>query len=395
MTTALPKTTAPRVSLWRLLTVILFSRTVLDTAYRAVYPFLPFIAADLGVSLAEAARIIQARNLIGFLAPVFGPLSDRFGRRVVMLAGAALIALACLALLFVAPLWFVIAAAVFVSVGVVLFVPAQQASLGDEVPYAQRGRAMAIGELSWSGAALLGLPLVGLVLASFGWRAAFGVLGVLSVGAFLVIWFGLPRVEHRSQHAHATSGGIRALMRVPTAWAVVGVTFLIAIANENINVVFGTWMNQSFGLDAVAIGLVASAIGGAELGAELFAVGFVDRLGKWRTVLASLIVGGLSYLLLPFLGRNAWTGTFGLVLVFFFFELAVVAGLPLYTEIFPHARGLVMSLEVAAFSLGRAVGSFIAPALFLQYGFAMVSIICAAALAAAVLLWVLGVRERQ
>ena len=123
MTTALPKTAAPRVSLWRLLTVILFSRTVLDTAYRAVYPFLPFIAADLGVSLAEAARIIQARNLIGFLAPVFGPLSDRFGRRVVMLGGAALIALACLALLFVAPLWFVIAAAVLVSVGGVASLP--------------------------------------------------------------------------------------------------------------------------------------------------------------------------------------------------------------------------------------------------------------------------------
>lgn len=395
MTAALPKTTAPRVSLWRLLAVILFSRTVLDTAYRAVYPFLPFIAADLGVSLAEAARIIQARNLIGFLAPVFGPLSDRFGRRVVMLAGAALISLACLALLFIAPLWFVVAASVLISIGIVLFVPAQQAYLGDEVPYAQRGRAMAFGELSWSGAALIGLPLVGLVLAWFGWRAAFGVLGVLSVAAFLVVWFALPRVEHRAQHEHPTRGGIRALMRVPIAWAVVGVTFLIAIANENINVVFGTWMNQTFGLDAVAIGLVASAIGGAELGAELFAVGFVDRLGKWRTVLASLIVGGLSYLLLPFLGRNAWTGTFGLVLVFFFFELAVVAGLPLYTEIFPHARGLVMSLEVAAFSLGRAVGSFLAPALFLQSGFAMVSFLSATALVAAVLLWILIVRERQ
>ncbi|MBI4670926.1 MAG: MFS transporter [Chloroflexi bacterium] len=184
-------------------------------------------------------------------------------------------------------------------------------------------------------------------------------------------------------------------MRVPTAWAVIGVTFLIAIANENINVVFGAWMNQAFGLDAVALGLVASAIGGAELGAELFAAGFVDRLGKWRTVLASLIFGGLAYALLPLLDRNAWFGTFGLMLVFFLFELAVVAGLPLYTEIFPHARGLVLSLEVASFSLGRAVGSFVAPALFTRYGFAAVCFLSGAALVAAILIWILVVREQQ
>ncbi|MBI4670927.1 MAG: MFS transporter [Chloroflexi bacterium] len=187
MTAALPKTTAPRVSLWRLLTVILFSRTVLDTAYRAVYPFLPFIAADLGVSLEAAAQIIQARNLVGFLAPVFGPLSDRFGRRIVMVAGAGLISLACLTLLFVAPLGLVIAAMVIISIGIILFVPAQQAYLGDEVPYAERGRAMAFGELSWSGAALVGLPLVGLIVRWFDWRTAFGVLGILCVAAFLVV----------------------------------------------------------------------------------------------------------------------------------------------------------------------------------------------------------------
>jgi predicted MFS family arabinose efflux permease len=395
MSSAVPATAAPRVSLWRLLTVILFSRTVLDTAYRAVYPFLPFIAADLGVPLQAAAEIIQARNLIGVFAPVLGPLSDRFGRRVVMLAGIAVIALACLMLLPVAPFWFVIGAMIMISFGVILFVPAQQAYLGDKVPYAQRGRAMAFGELAWSAAALFGLPFVGIILTWAGWRAAFGVLGVLGAAAFVLIWMGLPRVEHHTRHALENGGGLRVLARMPMAWAVVSVTFLMALGNENINVVFGAWMNQSFGVNAVGLGFVASAIGGAELGAELFAAGFVDRLGKWRTVLGSLLIGCAGYFVLPVLGVNAWLGTLGLVLVYFMFELAVVSGLPLYSEIFPHARGLVLSLEVASFSLGRAVGSFAAPALYTQYGFWAASFLSGGALVAAIAIWILMVREQR
>lgn len=388
-----PATAAPRVSLWRLLTVILFSRTVLDTAFRGVYPFLPFIASDLGVTVGEAAQIIQARNLVGFLAPVFGPLSDRFGRRIVMLAGTGLIAVACLALVPVTPLPVVVGIMTLISVGIIVFVPAQQAYLGDEVRYAERGRAMAFGELSWSAAALIGLPILGIVLRAMGWRLAFGLVGLLSLAAFALIWFGLPRMEHFAPHAGVAWTGGRTLLGHPAAMGVVAVNFLVAATNENVNTIFGAWMNQSFGLDAVALGAVAAAIGGAELGAELFAAGFVDRVGKWRTVLASLLAGCAAYASLPFLGTSAWLGALGLVFVYFTFELAVVSSLPLYTEIFPNARALLLSLGVASFSLGRALGSFTGPALWTNYGFGAVSVASAVGLVGAILIWFFAMRE--
>jgi predicted MFS family arabinose efflux permease len=374
--------------------VILFSRTVLDTAFRAVYPFLPFIAAGMGVPVEVAAQIIQVRNLVGFLAPVFGPLSDRFGRRVVMLAGIGLVNVACLALVLVVPFWIVAVLMVVMSLGVTLFVPAQQAYFADEIPYKERGRAMALGELAWSGAAILGLPLMGWVLTRAGWQNAFGLVGLLGIAAFALIWLLLPRTEHR-RLATSSQGGMQLLVREPMAWAAIAVTFLLAASNENINIVFGTWMNQSFGLDAAVLGVVAAAVGGAELTAELFAAGFVDRIGKWRTVLASMFLGLGAFLALPLLGANAWFATLGLVLVFFTFELTVVAALPLYSEIMPGARALLLSLEVASFFAGRALGSFAGPNLFARFGLTPVSLVSAAGTGAALLIWVLMIREQR
>ncbi|HZQ06647.1 MAG TPA: MFS transporter, partial [Anaerolineae bacterium] len=285
MDTASSDSPAPRAFTGQFLFLILFARTVLNTAVRAVYPFLPFIAADLNVSFQSAASIIQARDLIGITAPLFGPLSDRYGRRAIMLGGMGIATLASLALLFVSPLAAIVMAMAFISLGVILFVPAQQAFLGDRVPYAQRGRVIAAAELAWSFAAIIGLPLVGIIIHNAGWRWAFAAIGILGIIAFVLLGVILPR-DAREQHKHTARlhGAVLEAFRQPIALAAISTTFLLAMANENLGVIYGEWMKNTFALDPVALGFVGAAIGGAEFAAEMFAVLFLDRIGKWRTV---------------------------------------------------------------------------------------------------------------
>src|SRR5581483_7055118 len=200
MDTASSDSTAPRAFTGRFLFLILFARTVLNTAVRAVYPFLPFIATDLNVSFQSAASIIQARDLIGITAPLFGPLSDRYGRRAIMLGGMGIATLASLALLFVSPLAAIVMAMAFISLGVILFVPAQQAFLGDRVPYAQRGRVIAAAELAWS----------------------FAAIGILGIIAFVLLGVILPR-DAREQHKHTARlhGAVLEAFRQPIALAAI------------------------------------------------------------------------------------------------------------------------------------------------------------------------------
>lgn len=388
--------TARRVSIRRVLLVILFSRTVIDTAYRAVYPFLPFIAADLGVSVESAARIIQARNLVGLTAPLFGPLSDRYGRRALMLVGAGVLIVGSLSLFFFSPLVLVGGAMVLLGLVTTIFIPAQQAYFADSIPYAERGRAMALAELAWSASAIIGLPLFGLIVQLAGWRMGFVGIAILGVVSFALIRYVLPRTSHHSHEAHR--GWIKSVgqaVRAPGALAAITVTFLLATTNENINIIFGAWMKDTFLLDAVALGLVAAAIGGAELASELFAAGFVDRIGKWRTVGGSLLLGAAAYALLPFLAVSGLAGTVGLVMAYFMFELAIVSALPLVSELAPGARATLISIQVAAFSLGRALGAFSGPALLSKYGFTMTSLVSSFGILVAFGLWMILVRERH
>lgn len=396
MSSSLPPEQAQPKSLWRSLLIILLARTIIDTGYRAVYPFLPFIASNLNVSVDSAAQIIQIRNLTGFLSPVFGPLSDRFGRRVMMLLGLAFAAVMGIALYFVVSLWAAILVVTLMGLSTILFVPAQQAFLGDNVPYARRGRAMALAEIAWSLAAIIGLPLVGILVETQNWRVGFVAVGIVSALVLVLLWFGLPQEKRNVHHAtRAMTGTYLEALRAPMALAVIATVTLLAATNEMLNINFGAWMNQSFGLDAVALGLVASAIGGAEFFAELFAAAFVDRVGKWRMVGASLVLSFVSYILLPLIGRNAILGTVGLVTAFFMFELAVVAALPLVTEIAPNVRATLLSLGVAGFSLGRAAGSFIGPALYTHFGFSVMSFGSAAGILVAGVIWFMFVRDHS
>jgi predicted MFS family arabinose efflux permease len=386
----------PRLSVVRLLVVIFLSRTILNIAYRAVYPFLPFIAADLGVTVESAAQIIQSRNLVGLTAPLFGSFSDRYGRRAIMLVGLGISIVASLTLGFFNSFTFAIIAIAVFAFGKILYDPAQQAYVGDVVPYATRGRVMSISEISWSAAALIGLPLAAILLQAQGWRAVSVVIGIIAIGGFIITWFGLPReinlhLHHPSRSWNQTFSQI---LREPSALAVLVTALLNTASNENINVVFGAWMKNSFLMDAVALGTVASAIGLAELGGELFSSGFVDRIGKHRLVGAGLLLSGVAYALLPIIGQNALLGTLGLVLVFFLFEMAIVSALPLVTELVPGARGTLLSLNVAVALLGRTIGSFTGPFLFSSNGFLWNGLTSGAAMVVAFAVWHFLVRER-
>ena len=71
----------------RPLAAILFARLLINAQFRIVYPFLPVIARGLGLPLETASLLVGVRSLAGMTSPFYGWLSDRIGRRGVMLGG--------------------------------------------------------------------------------------------------------------------------------------------------------------------------------------------------------------------------------------------------------------------------------------------------------------------
>lgn len=368
-------------------------RTIMNTGYRLPYPFVPIIAAGLGMPLEAITSAVGAARLLGVASPVLGAAADRLGRKTAMLLGISIFTLG-LGVVAVSPSYpSLVASVLLIAGGKIIFDPAMYAYLGDRVTYAQRGLATAIVEMGWSGAFLIGMPLAGIMIDRGGWAAPFPLMTLAGIASILILWRILP-----GNAAHAPTSGtlfnnLKTVLTNPTALAGLAMGFSMNAANETIGITFSTWLRSTFSLEAAMLAGVATVIGVAELGGEGLVAGLVDRIGKRRAVIAGSVLNGLACLLLPFMNQSLIGAMVGLFLIFITFEFALVASIPLMTEILPEARTTLMATNVSSLSAGRALGAFIGPLIFGTFGLLGTGITAAAFDAVIIILLLFAIRQ--
>ncbi len=356
------------------LLVVMALRTVLNTAHRMVYPFLAIFARGLGVDITALSLALTGRSMAGAFVPFVSSVADQRGRRFGMLAGAALFTLGVgLAAVFPS-LWTLTAALLLAMLGKYFFDPAMQAYFGDRIPYQRRGLALAMTEMSWSLAFILGVPAMGYLIAHYGWAAPFPTLTFLGLGMFVVIWWMTP---HDPKHAPANSpwANFGVVLRNIPALAGISVALWASAANELVNLIFSVWLEDSFGLQIAALAGASAIIGLSELSGEGLVALLTDRLGKPRALAFGLTGNALACLLLPFIGRTEIGALVGLTLFYITFEFVMVSHIPLMTEILPAARATMLSFNLTGHSLGRALGAFLAAFVYRRFGFFTVALL--------------------
>ncbi len=359
---------ADRADAPRTLAVMLIARTVINIPMRIVYPFLPAISRGLGVPLETASLLFAVRGLISAIGPLYGYLADRYGHRRMMLVG--LTAMVGGAALIAASPAFGWALAGFALLGFskASFDPAMQAYVGNTVPYERRGRVMGILELPWSTSWFIGVPAAGFIIAAAGWRAPFALLAALAGLSLVALWRLCPRCGAPRTEIAIAGLNLNTLKRnrarLINIALILGIPFLLVIANENVFIIYGAWMEQDFNLPLTTLGVASVGISLAELTGELASAGFVDRLGKRRAVLAGLMLNVAAYLLLPRLAGTLGGALAGMMLMFLTFEFSLVSLLPLLSELTPNARAMLMAFSAGVMSLGRVVAALTGPRLW-------------------------------
>lgn len=328
-----------------------------------VYPFLAVFARGLGVDLTTISYALTARSVVGTIGPFAAEVADRRGRRFGMLLGAGFFMGGAAVVVFWPTLAGFTISLILTTLGKNIFDPVMQAYVGDRTSYERRGRAIAFTELSWSLAFIIGVPLVGLVITRRGWMAPFPLLTVLGGLIFAGLFWMLPK-EVQTNQTNRTRDNFRLVLNSLPALAGLAAGVFSTAANEQVNLVFGVWLEDSFGLQIAALGGASAVIGFAELGGEGLVAMFVDRVGKARSIALGLCVNSVAALLLPWIGRTELGALLGLFLFYVSFEFTIVSSLPLMTEILPRARATLMAFNIAAYSLGRAIGDFMAPRLY-------------------------------
>jgi predicted MFS family arabinose efflux permease len=292
-----------------------------------------------------------------------------------MLVGIALFTFGVALVAIIPSLWTLTAALILALLGKYMFDPAMQAYFGDRVPYQRRGLALAVTELGWSLAFIIGVPAMGFLIARSGWSAPFPVLTVLGLGMFAVIWWMAPRRDTNHVPARNPWANFGAVLRNIPALAGISVALWASAGNELVNLIFGVWLEDSFGLQIAALAGASAVIGLSELGGEGLVALLTDRIGKPRALALGLSANAIVAILLPFIGQTEIGALAGLFLFYITFEYVMVSHVPMMTELLPGARATVMSFNLAGHSLGRAIGAFLAPFIYREFGFLFVALL--------------------
>lgn len=390
-------------NLRRSLTIVFLSRLAHDVAARVVYPYVPEIAVGLKITEGQLGTLMSLRYGVSLGGPLFGAWADRVGHRRAVTLGLILVAIGLgLIGLSEGPIGPGLGL-IFSGIGSAIYIPALIAYMSDRTPYDRRGRVLGTIELSWAISGMIGVPLMGALLVSQGWRAPFIGLAAatLACAGLTLLLEEEPRVLARSS---ASIGrlpvpfalGFKAILRSRSALAFVAAWFLIFFAFENIQISYGSWLETQFSLTTTARGNISTLFGVFELFASGGSSLLLDRLGKKRGVVGGLIVATLGYAILFALGSTALPWALAAISIAFLgFEFSVVSGVSVMSEQVPTARGTMLALAVSTGAIGRMLADPLGSALTANGAFSVVAAISLGAAVINVIVFAAGVKERR
>jgi MFS family permease len=186
-----------------------------------LFPFFAlYITERFGVGMTQAGILLGMSSLFGLIGSVIGgALTDRFGRRRLILFGLVFSALSSLLFGLASNISFLYILVVFVGLLSKVAAPAQDAMLADVLPESKRQEGFGITRVAFNYAWIVGAALGGLI-ASRSFLALFVIDAVLSlIVAFVLYWYlpetkpASPTVEHTSENLIETVSGYRIVLR--------------------------------------------------------------------------------------------------------------------------------------------------------------------------------------
>lgn len=164
----------------------------------ALPPLFPILNKEFGVSFAALGLLVSLFNLVtGVFQVPAGILVDRYGARMLLAAGLAILGICFAGIAFAPSYWMMLVLISVAGIGGSIFHPADYAIITASVEEKRLGRAFGLHTFTGS-AGIMAAPLTMTLLTSaFGWRSAllFTALLSLVVLACLFIFGGLLRDE--------------------------------------------------------------------------------------------------------------------------------------------------------------------------------------------------------
>ncbi|MDI6772736.1 MAG: MFS transporter [bacterium] len=339
--------------------------------FATVLPLLPlYLTGQLGASVKLVGVVIATFALVEtFFKTAWGGVTDRIGRKPVLITGLVLSALAPLIMAVLrVPVLFVPLRLVD-GLGSAALWPAAAAAVADTTTPDRRATGMGMLNLAFLGGLAVG-PALGLFFVGFTGQVRAGFYlssGLMTLAVLMAVLFFPGRDDH-SEHDdafvgyHATAAPARLINLFgsyrlsPVLFALYLVAFVQMFGVGLLVPIAAIFAKQVVGLSEEAIGGLFMAIVLAVAIATVPAGRLADRIGKRRLVAVGMLLGALGMWMMSFSGRLVEMVAAG-ILLGASYALSAPAWLALVSELAPPGRlGLAMGASETAQGLGLVLG---------------------------------------
>jgi DHA1 family multidrug resistance protein-like MFS transporter len=350
--------------------VLFITLVIVMMGFGMVIPVIPFLVEAFGASGQELGFLMAIYALMQLIfSPIWGELSDRYGRRPIMLMGLLGNGLSLIFMGLASSLWMLFAARALAGLLASATLPTAYAYVGDSTSQENRGRGMGILGAAMGVGMVLGPGFSG-VLAEISLSTPFYVGGILSLSAIAVVYFLLPESLAEEKRKATTSINLRNQfgemwtgLRGPLGFLLF-LAFLVSFALTNFEGIFGLYMANQFDYGPREVGLILTLIGLVSAAVQGGLTGYATKRWGEEGVIKFSLLGTAVGFVLMLLAFNLTTIL--LTVSFFVFSNAMMRpGVSsLISRRAEMGQGIAMGLNNSFMSLGRVVGPLLAGMLF-------------------------------
>lgn len=339
-----------------------FSEFLVCLGIGLIIPVMPFLKNHLGLSALEMGIMSSLFALTQFIiSPVVGFLSDRVGRKVVIVLGLALFGVSELIFAMTNQLEWFYFSRIIGGMSAAMSVPTSMALAADLTTPQQRAKVIGWLSAAFSGGLILG-PGLGGLLAQGGDKVPFwiaGGLGMLSAGFMFKV---LPRTSELPLQVHQaqtseTKSAVNWRAIVTRSFIILCLLILVSsFGLQGFESIYSLYVNEVFGFSMANIAFVLTLNGLCSLLLQVVCFEpLVAWLGEKRLI---TLCFGLTFLgtLWILKAHQQWEVIVATLVVFSAIDVVRPAITTLLTKASPTHQGLINGLNMSLTSLGNVIG---------------------------------------
>ncbi|UFT99298.1 MFS transporter [Radiobacillus kanasensis] len=265
-----------------------------------IIPVLPFYAEELGASPTELGLLMSIYSLMQLIfAPMWGRLSDRIGRKPIMMIGIFGLALSFFIMALSTNLWMLFVARIIGGILSAANMPTVMAYVADITTEEDRGKGMGLIGAA-TGLGFIFGPAIGGGFTNINLHTPFYIAGISSIVTFFLVLFVLKEslaVSHNKIDKGKAS--LKEVLRGPLSMLYF-LQFFVSLSLSGLEATFAYFSAKQAGLDSVTLGYIFMIMGLASAGVQGSMGKLTKKYGEAKIIQAGILVSAIGFGLILF-----------------------------------------------------------------------------------------------